>query len=112
MKQTDQRVAIKFTPENSRLKKSSLNSSGTKLRSRKTAEPIGVNEKTRETKCWLCNEALQDSEMVWFCDEFDTYYHDKCKELNPPSAHYDCPVCAIEMDEMVISFKTDLEAFQ
>ena len=50
--------------------------------------------------------------MVWYCDEFDTYYHDKCKELNPPSAHYDCPVCAIEMDEMVISFKTDLEAFQ
>ena len=70
---------------------------------------MNENEKTI---CWLCRESLHDTDMVWYCDEFDTYYHDKCKELRPPSADYDCHVCAIEMDDMVISFKTDLEAFQ
>ena len=102
-------MAIKFTPENSRLKIRGLNSSTPEIAIKKSDEPLGVNEKSEETVGWLCNESLQDTDMVRFCDEFDTYYHDKCVDTIPVSSFYDCPVCAVEMDDMVVSFKTDLE---
>lgn len=111
MKQIDQGEAIKITPEESRLKIRGLNSSTPEIAIKKSDEPLGVNETNElvSNECWLCNEELQDTDIVGFCDEFDTYYHDKCVNTIPVSAHYDCPVCAMEMDEMVVSFKTDLE---
>ena len=42
-------MAIKITPENSRLKIRGLNSSTPEIAIKKSDEPLGVNEKSKET---------------------------------------------------------------
>lgn len=56
-------------------------------------------------ECWLCSEQFKTGDPVGFCNEFDTFYHEKCVDTicvtsataKLQSRHKDCPVCAVEM---------------